>query len=478
MIAGGVLGTACLDRAVGPRAGNYTENFRPGSLTWTAGLAASSDSVISGYGLPISLVVGDTLHLFVAAQAGPVSLSIYRLGWYSGVGARLIAAHRRVPVSTQPPCSAAAPGPEVCDWAETDRFVVTPDWVPGLYLARFSDVYGRAQAFPFVVRSTQPAMFVVVLPFATYQAYNGYGGASLYGGAGATAAQRYANRAFKASFARPFSRQVVMGKALGTDYLLVRWLEQNGYDVGYITDFDFDAGGGRGADPPAVAWLFSGHSEYWTWGMWLRALAARDQGINLGFLGGNDIHWVARFESVAVHGLQAPVVVVYRDAALDPLGGIPGQATVHFWDPPNNTPANQLVGVMSLGKGVMRDAPIDLVVANGADPLLAGTGLATGDHIPRVAGWEGDHLVDNGLTPAGIRTLFDSPYVPAADTTVTVHTQATVYQWPASGALVFAAGEPGFSWGLSTFQRYTARPPLQRLLQNVLQAFVAARHSP
>jgi hypothetical protein len=345
-----------------------------------------------------------------------------------------------------------------------------------LYLARFSDAFGRAQAFPFVVRSSRPATFVVVLPFATYQAYNGFGGASLYGGSGATAAQRFANRAFKVSFARPLSQQVVAGKVLGTDYLLVRWLEQNGYDVSYITDFDFDAG--RGSDPQASAWLFSGHSEYWTWSMWLRALAARDQGVNLGFLGGNDIYWVARFETVAVHGLQAPVVTVYRDATLDPLGGIPGQATVHFRDPPNNAPENQLVGVMSLERGVMRNPPIDLVVANGADPLFAGTGLATGDHIPRVAGWEGDRIVNNGLTPPGIRKLFESPWVLAADTLVTEVTQATFYRWPASGALVFAAGEPGFSWGLSTFQRYTARPPLQRLLQNVLQAFLAARHGP
>jgi hypothetical protein len=327
-----------------------------------------------------------------------------------------------------------------------------------------------------VVRSDRPAAFVVVLPFATYQAYNQWGGTSLYGGPGATRLASYASRAFKVSYARPMSESVLGTKLLGTDYLLVRWLEQSGYDVSYITDFDFDQG--RGADPQAVAWLFAGHSEYWTWSMWLRATAARDQGIGLGFLGGNDIYWMARYERVSLHGLDAPVVVCYREAALDPEGSVPGRATVRFRTAPNNTPENELVGVMSLYRGAMSNPPIDLVVANGADPLLAGTGLHTGDHIPRVAGWEGDRVVDNGQTPPGIRVLFDSPYVPLGGTAATERIQATVYRWPASGAMVYASGEPGFAWGLADFGRNVARPPLEQFLRNVLAAFVAARGHP
>jgi hypothetical protein len=53
--------------------------------------------------------------------------------------------------------------------------------------------------------------------------------------------------------------------------------------------------------------------------------------------------------------------------------------------------------------------------------------------------------------------------------------QATVYTWQPSGAMVYASGEPGFAWGLATYRRFVARPPLERFLQNVLTAFVAAR---
>jgi len=476
-----ILGAACLDRLGGPDALGHgaalpvaEENLRPGSRDWDAQLFAGVDSTIAGFGLPSSLSAGDTLHLFVSAGRGPVTVSVYRLGWYSGEGARLIARHFRLPARLEPPCSAPLPGPAVCSWSETDQFVVGQEWPPGVYVARFSDALGQAAASPFVVRSSRPTSFVVVLSFATYQAYNDWGGASLYRGAGTTYAAAYANRAVKVSFTRPLSVQALRSHVLGLDYPLVRWLEQNGYDVSYLTDYDFHLG--RGPDP-SVAWLFAGHSEYWSWPMWLRANAARAQGIGLGFLGGNDIHWVVRFESVSVQGHDAPVVVCYRDATRDPLGATPGLATVLFRSPPNNTPPNALVGVMTPLHGLLQRGPIDLVVADASDPLMRGTGLATGQHIPRVAGWEADRIVDNGVTPPGIRVLFRSPFLAVGDTVPSGLMEATVYTWQPSGALVYASGEPGFAWGLATYRQFVARPALERFLQNVLTAFVAARSS-
>jgi hypothetical protein len=473
-----VVACACLDPLgstaklpAGASLAIREENLRSGSTAWDVADDAS-DSTISGYVLPISLQQEDTLHIFVTAKRPPLSIAIYRLGWYNNAGGRLVSKHADVHASDQIACSPPVPGPSVCTWSETDRLVIGPEWVPGVYLARFTDSIGRTSAFPFVVRSDRVAAFAVVLSFATYEAYNQMGGASLYGGPGATQQESYANRAVKVSFARPLNAWVVQNDFLGVDYMLVRWLEQNAYDVNYITDYDFHLGGG--VDPKS-AWLFAGHSEYWTWPMWLRANAARDQGINLGFLGGNDIYWVSRFETVPVNGLDAPVLVCYRDATRDPQGSTPGLATVLFRSPPNNAPENSLVGVMSSFPELVRGSPIDLVVADGSDPLMAGTGLTTGEHIPRVAGWEADRIVDNGLTPPGIRTLFESPYVSAQDTGTTGVMQSTVYRWPASGALVFASGEPGFAWGLETFRDRVARPPLERLLQNVLQAFIANR---
>src|SRR5205823_1627404 len=140
-------------------------------------------------------------------------------------------------------------------------FTVDRQWVPGVYVAKFADSEGDVSAYPFVVRSNRSTLFQAILPFSTYQAYNNWGGTSLYGGRGATRDESYANRAVKVSFARPFSLPVLHLQFLDVDYLLVRWLEQNGYDVAYITDYDVHLG--LGVDHQAAAWLFTGHSEYW-----------------------------------------------------------------------------------------------------------------------------------------------------------------------------------------------------------------------
>jgi len=474
-----LLAAACVDQTgaplLSPPATSLAiaeENLRSGLADWDTELHNAPDSLIAGYGLPFSLRAGDTLRLFVTAKRAPVTTAIYRLGWYNGAGARLLGEHHNLWVLSDGACSPPTSGPVACSWPETDRFVIHPGWLPGVYLARFTDSLGRTAAFPFVVRSPRRSAFVVVLPFATYQAYNDWGGASLYRGAGATPQEAYANRAVKVSFARPFTQRLVRGPILRVDYLLVRWLERNAYDVAYETDYDVDAG--RGPEPE-FAWLFAGHSEYWSWSMWLRANAARDQGLSLGFLGGNDAYWVIRFEHIAVNGLDAPVVVCYRDATRDPLGGTPGLATVQFAAPPNNTPENALVGVGHAPHSLIQSGPVDLVVTNGSDPLLAGTGLNTGDHIPRVAGWEADRIVNNGATPPGIRVLFEDHFVPTSDTVLSGLLQSTVYSWPASGAIVYAGGQPGFAWGLSTYRGYVARPPLEQFLRNLLKAFVAAR---
>ena len=447
--------------------------MRSGSPSWDVGLDAPTSTPVAGYVLPMSVQPGDTLHVFLMAPKNLASVRIYRLGWYGGSGARLVAEALDASVPSQPPCAAPLPGPSVCDWTETNHFVIDGLWEPGVYLAKFSSAEGGVGSYPFVVRSNRPALFEVILPFSTYEAYNNWGGTSLYGGPGSSRQESYTNRAVKVSFARPFSVPILHFQFLNVDYLLVRWLEQNGYDVNYITDYDFHLD--RGVDQQAVGWLFAGHSEYWSWQMWLRAKNALTQRVSLGFLGGNDIYWLVRYESVSLGGLDAPVLVCYRDAARDPDGATPGLATVRFRSTPNNTPENSLVGVMTVSGTQVQNPPVDLVVANGADPLMSGTGLATGDHISKVAGWEGDRIVDNGATPSGIRVLFQSPYVPVGGSAANDLLQATVYQAQSSTAIVYASGDVGFAWGLSTYGKHAARPALQIFLQNVLQAFAQAR---
>ena len=73
----------------------------------------------------------------------------------------------------------------------------------------------------------------------TWQAYNSYGGNSLYVGSPA-------GRAYKVSYNRPFNtRSVDNGQdwLFNAEYPMVRWLEANGYDVSYFTGVDSDRRG-------------------------------------------------------------------------------------------------------------------------------------------------------------------------------------------------------------------------------------------
>jgi len=471
------LATGCLDRLGAPLPALdksvliAEENLHAGLQDWDARLDDKTDAPTAGFVVPFSAQSGDTLHVYVTSSGSHVKIQILRLGWYSGMGARLLAERMEKSVAPQPPCSAPSPGPSVCPWTETDRLMIDPSWVPGVYLAKFIDANGGGGSFPFIVRSPGPVKFQVILPFATYQAYNNWGGTSLYVGPGQTIGEQRANRAVKVSFARPFNVPQMNHNFFGTDYLLIRWLEKNAYDVGYLSDYDFHLG--RAIDWTSSAWLFSGHSEYWSWPMWTRAVAGREAGISLGFLGGNDIYWVMRYEEATLVNATAPVVVCYRDAATDPEGSVPGLATVPFRASPNNTPENSLVGTMSAPPNeIVSGGSADLVVnAKSTDPLLAGTGLDSGMHISKAAGWEGDRIVDNGASPQGIRVYFEVPYRPTADSMTNAVFQSTLYRWPSSRALVYSAGQPGFAWTLSTYGPYLERPGIGRFLSNLLMAF-------
>ena len=125
-------------------------------------------------------------------------------------------------------------------WPVTNTLGVPGAWVSGYYLARIVLSDGSVPgAIPFVVRepaaAPAPSAVVVQVPVNTWQAYNAWGGKSLYdfnsGG----------SRANRVSFDRPYlwigpGAQVMTSWELS----LVRFLESEGVDVSYVTDVDVD----------------------------------------------------------------------------------------------------------------------------------------------------------------------------------------------------------------------------------------------
>ena len=96
----------------------------------------------------------------------------------------------------------------------------------------------------------------------TYQAYNPWGGKSLYG----TIANRSdtANKAMKVSFDRPYFGEQSNGASafFSWEYGMLQWLERGGYDISYATNVDVDADANLLLSHKVF--LSVGHDEYWS----------------------------------------------------------------------------------------------------------------------------------------------------------------------------------------------------------------------
>ena len=124
----------------------------------------------------------------------------------------------------------------------------------------------------------------------------------------------------------------------------VHFLERHGYDVSYTTDVDTDR------DPASLLRhalvLTLGHDEYWTNTMRNAFEAARDAGVNLGFLGANTGYWQIRYEDAR------RTLVEYRHPELDPEPD-PALKTTTFRELTPPRPECTLLGV---GYGQLGDS--------------------------------------------------------------------------------------------------------------------------
>ena len=128
----------------------------------------------------------------------------------------------------------------------------------------------------------------LVAPVTTWQAYNQWGGYSLYAGADGD------SRSHAVSFDRPYN-----GATGANDYrtaaipIIVR-AEQSGVPLSYFTNIDLHTR--EHALDGARGYVSMGHDEYWTTAMREAVARARDAGTNLAFLGANTMYWRVRLE--------------------------------------------------------------------------------------------------------------------------------------------------------------------------------------
>ena len=150
---------------------------------------------------------GQPFRLYVTSTAGAFTVRAFRLGWYGGSGARLLWTSPAVPGRAQP---APTIGPDRMvrtNWKPT-LTVPTTGWPAGAYLLLLTAANGKEKYVPITVRSNSTRGAVVIMDAVnTYQAYNAWGGYSLYHGPN----KSFATRSYRVTFYRPYDREAVPG---------------------------------------------------------------------------------------------------------------------------------------------------------------------------------------------------------------------------------------------------------------------------
>ncbi|HYR27941.1 MAG TPA: N,N-dimethylformamidase beta subunit family domain-containing protein, partial [Thermoanaerobaculia bacterium] len=442
---------------------------RTGTDRWQTRNSPTLD--IAGYASATSAAAGETLRFYVTSSADPAfTIEIFRMGWYGGLGGRRMTDAVEVTGGAQDACPPDAErGLIRCNWRESYAITIPNDWVSGFYLAKLTgSPSGNQNHILFVVRDGRRAPLVFQSMVTTYQAYNNWGGKSLY------PSNSTGPPAKAVSFDRPYSTGTGAGQfLLAWEYPMVRFLEREGYDVTYITNIDTHA------RPELLrrgtAFLSVGHDEYWSWEMRENVEAARDAGVHLGFFSANTCYWQIRYEDNLRTMVSHKETALSTDPILQDGNPLNDHLTTTLWrNVPVNSPEELLIGVMYV------QSPIDgdIVIDNPDHWVFANTGLKKGDVLKGLLGYEVDAIVGRA-SPPGLIRLAHSPFVSADNETGT--SDMTIYT-ARSGAIVFATGTIQWSWGLDEYgprsRGNRTSAAAQQITRNVLNRMSAGPSGP
>ncbi|MFN7135577.1 MAG: N,N-dimethylformamidase beta subunit family domain-containing protein, partial [Myxococcales bacterium] len=333
-------------------------------------------------------------------------------------------------------------------------------WLSGVYLVALTREDGVQHYAIFVLRDdSRDAEVAVQLPTATWQAYNSWGGESLY----MSSRNLPGKKARRVSYDRPFIHLLGHGSGFYRymDHPLVQWIESRGYDVEYITNTDTGAPDGRIGKHRIIVSV--GHDEYHSPEAVDRFEAALNAGTSFAFLSGNTMYWAVRYEDGPA-GRNKTLVCFKELPDQDPLFATDRRrATGHFRKAPLERPELRFLGVQSNGDSISQ--PLDWIVQNASHWIYGGTGLKDGDRLPGIVGFEWDSFLNTGQEPAGLVVLSNTPV--DAQSGRSYH-NAVVYE--RGNAFLFAASTVWFNRGLAADAR------VARMMDNLLERAGSQRY--
>ena len=435
----------------------------------------SMNGIIEGFADTTSARPGQTVNLHVTTVASTWHVEAYRMGFYGGKLGRLVWQSEELeqPWQFEEPSMDRETRMHVSNWTPSTSFVIDDEWPPGSYLLKLVSSEGGAQYVPLTVRRDEcSASLVVVSAVTTWQAYNPWGGRSLY--ENFVAGSRF-DRSKVVSFDRPYALAYGWGSAdfLTHELPLIALIEELGIDTAYATDIDLHTSGlGENDTLDAVfanrtALLTTGHDEYYSRGMRTCLERARDAGINLAFFGANAVYRHVRLEPNQA-GQPYRQMANYRTLDDDPMSvDDPMEATVQWRNAPLNAPESELIGVQYFAAGITAN----FRVVSPKNWIFENTDVRNGQTFRRLVSIEADGLGPPSREPSNLEVLASGP-VTYKDS---VYSHAMTYYSHTSGAGVVATGT--IAWinalDVEAWEDADTSAFVRSATTNILKAFAA-----
>jgi hypothetical protein len=268
--------------------------------------------MLEAYVWPQSVAPGEPFGLKISSDHPRVDIEVAREGATREVAHRIegaVAGVQPVP---------ASPATDGCGWEDSVTIALPPGTRSGYHAVTVTADGERADAFVVVRPGADPrAPILLVLSTTTWNAYNDWGGPSLYTGGTRVSFERplapgflikpeparrkmqpHADREGRWFFewAEPLGLSVWSGGAgwWNWERVFVAWAEANGYAVDVAIGQDLEL------HPEVLAghrlYASVGHDEYWSWGMRDALDGFVGGGGNAVILSGNTCFWQVRFD--------------------------------------------------------------------------------------------------------------------------------------------------------------------------------------
>lgn len=422
---------------------------------------------IEGYCGRLSVRPGEQVELHVSTKAESYDVIVERWGSEREV---VWTASEVAGTHTPAPPDADSAG---CRWPVSVRIPVGEGWRSGFHLVTLV-ARGRPEGLDtahacFVVRPARRAAdALLVLATNTWNAYNTWGGCSLYTGGTEVSFQRPFGRGFlcreeeerddrkarpfrwgeepdpdgeiyqKYRFANGYPGFIGSSGWFSFERRFVEWAEAEGYHLDYAISSDLET------DPSALDGydlvLGVGHDEYWSAQQRSAVEHHVSGGGNYASLSGNTMFWQVRLEPGAVGATDTMVCHKYTAQDTDPVvaAGKPEQMTGMWCDPVVGRPEWSFLGGGSafglyyrFGQAVARGSGA-FTVYRDDHWLFAETGLRYGDLLGAR-----DGVV--GYETLGCRLQLDEYQLPVAVPGASMPPEVEVVAWAPSSNL--ASGE-------------------------------------